>query len=176
VGAIAYTFVQQTVELRVTSEKLPRPRLYVFEQSQMLGDFLEALKGDLGDPELDIELIDDDFSIGTRITHSLCWKPGRTLQIGDNEEFFEVSCREGKSDVPSAGYVPNQSIQRMAGGGMKSQEKKMKYVIVTGGVLSGIGKGITASSIGVLMKAAGLRVTSIKIDPYLNVDAGTMSP
>jgi len=55
-------------------------------------------------------------------------------------------------------------------------EKKMKYVIVTGGVLSGIGKGITASSIGVLMKAAGLRVTAVKIDPYLNVDAGTMSP
>ena len=52
----------------------------------------------------------------------------------------------------------------------------MKYVIVTGGVLSGLGKGITASSIGVLMKSMGLRVTSIKIDPYLNSDAGTMSP
>ncbi|MGB2275536.1 MAG: glutamine hydrolyzing CTP synthase [Candidatus Poseidoniaceae archaeon] len=45
-----------------------------------------------------------------------------------------------------------------------------------GGVLSGLGKGVTASSIGVLMKACGLRVTSIKIDPYLNSDAGTMSP
>ena len=52
----------------------------------------------------------------------------------------------------------------------------MKYVIVTGGVLSGLGKGITASSIGILLKAAGLRLTSIKIDPYLNCDAGTMSP
>ncbi|MBT5280841.1 MAG: CTP synthase (glutamine hydrolyzing) [Euryarchaeota archaeon] len=52
----------------------------------------------------------------------------------------------------------------------------MKYVIVSGGVLSGLGKGVTASSIGVLMKSAGLRVTSIKIDPYLNSDAGTMSP
>ena len=52
----------------------------------------------------------------------------------------------------------------------------MKYVIVTGGVLSGLGKGITASSIGLLLKAAGLRLTSIKIDPYLNCDAGTMSP
>jgi CTP synthase len=45
-----------------------------------------------------------------------------------------------------------------------------------GGVASGIGKGITISSIGVLLKAMGFRVTSIKIDPYLNVDAGTMSP
>ncbi|MCP2502986.1 MAG: CTP synthase (glutamine hydrolyzing) [Candidatus Thalassarchaeaceae archaeon] len=52
----------------------------------------------------------------------------------------------------------------------------MKYVVVTGGVLSGLGKGITASSIGVLLKSAGLRVTCVKIDPYLNCDAGTMSP
>ena len=52
----------------------------------------------------------------------------------------------------------------------------MKYVVVSGGVLSGIGKGVTASSIGVLMKSLGLRVTAIKIDPYLNSDAGTMSP
>lgn len=48
--------------------------------------------------------------------------------------------------------------------------------IVAGGVLSGIGKGVTASSIGVLCKMMGLRPTAIKIDPYLNVDAGTMSP
>ena len=53
---------------------------------------------------------------------------------------------------------------------------KMKYVVVTGGVLSGLGKGVTASSIGVLLKSAGLRVTAVKIDPYLNTDAGTMSP
>ena len=52
----------------------------------------------------------------------------------------------------------------------------MKYVVVSGGVLSGLGKAVTASSIGVLLKSAGLRVTSIKIDPYLNSDAGTMSP
>ncbi len=51
-----------------------------------------------------------------------------------------------------------------------------KLIIVTGGVLSGIGKGVTASSIGVLLRAMGLRVTALKIDPYLNVDAGTMSP
>mmetsp|Transcript_13057 Transcript_13057/g.14943 ORF Transcript_13057/g.14943 Transcript_13057/m.14943 type:complete len:650 (-) Transcript_13057:581-2530(-) len=51
-----------------------------------------------------------------------------------------------------------------------------KLVVVTGGVLSGIGKGVTASSIGVLFRAMGYRVTALKIDPYLNVDAGTMSP
>ncbi|CAM6111096.1 unnamed protein product [Calypogeia fissa] len=52
----------------------------------------------------------------------------------------------------------------------------MKYVVVTGGVVSGLGKGVTASSLGVVLKGCGLRVTSIKIDPYLNTDAGTMSP
>ncbi|KAK8501833.1 hypothetical protein V6N12_072967 [Hibiscus sabdariffa] len=52
----------------------------------------------------------------------------------------------------------------------------MKYVLITGGVVSGLGKGVTASSIGVVLQACGLRVTSIKIDPYLNTDAGTMSP
>ncbi|PKI73945.1 hypothetical protein CRG98_005670 [Punica granatum] len=52
----------------------------------------------------------------------------------------------------------------------------MKYVLVSGGVVSGLGKGVTASSIGVVLQACGLRVTSIKIDPYLNTDAGTMSP
>ncbi len=52
----------------------------------------------------------------------------------------------------------------------------MKYLFVTGGVMSGLGKGITAASIGRLLKSQGFEVTAIKIDPYLNVDAGTMSP
>ncbi len=51
-----------------------------------------------------------------------------------------------------------------------------KYVFITGGVLSGVGKGITTASIGLLLKARGYNVTAIKIDPYLNVDAGTMNP
>ncbi len=51
-----------------------------------------------------------------------------------------------------------------------------KYVVVTGGVISGVGKGIMASSVGVLLKSLGQRVTAIKIDPYLNIDAGTLSP
>lgn len=52
----------------------------------------------------------------------------------------------------------------------------MKYVLVTGGVISGIGKGIISSSIGTILKAYGWNVTCIKIDPYLNLDAGTFSP
>jgi len=52
----------------------------------------------------------------------------------------------------------------------------MKYVLVSGGVISGVGKGIIASSAGLLLKTMGLKVSSIKIDPYLNVDAGLMNP
>eukprot|EP00928_Gymnodinium_smaydae_P086963 TRINITY_DN71341_c0_g1_i1.p1 TRINITY_DN71341_c0_g1~~TRINITY_DN71341_c0_g1_i1.p1 ORF type:complete len:736 (+),score=194.30 TRINITY_DN71341_c0_g1_i1:105-2210(+) len=52
----------------------------------------------------------------------------------------------------------------------------VKYLIVTGGTISGLGKGTAISSIGVVLKAMGLQVTAMKIDPYLNVDAGTMSP
>lgn len=52
----------------------------------------------------------------------------------------------------------------------------MKYIFVVGGVVSGLGKGIVSSSIGMLIKSCGYKVNHIKIDPYLNVDAGTMRP
>ena len=51
-----------------------------------------------------------------------------------------------------------------------------KYILVSGGVISGIGKGVITSSIGTLLKSVNLHVTAIKIDPYLNIDAGTFSP
>ncbi|HOB17993.1 MAG TPA: CTP synthase [Candidatus Methanoculleus thermohydrogenotrophicum] len=52
----------------------------------------------------------------------------------------------------------------------------MKYIVVTGGVMSGLGKGITTASIGRILKNRGYEVTAVKIDPYLNIDAGTMNP
>ena len=51
-----------------------------------------------------------------------------------------------------------------------------KYIFVTGGVVSSLGKGLAASSIGALLESRGLKVTLQKYDPYLNVDPGTMSP
>ncbi|MBI2599498.1 CTP synthase [Candidatus Daviesbacteria bacterium] len=54
--------------------------------------------------------------------------------------------------------------------------KYMKYIFVSGGVISGLGKGIATSSIALLLKSAGYKVVPIKMDPYLNVDAGTMNP
>jgi len=52
----------------------------------------------------------------------------------------------------------------------------MKYILVSGGVISGVGKGVVASSLGVILKQSNVAVTSIKIDPYINIDAGTFSP
>ncbi len=57
-----------------------------------------------------------------------------------------------------------------------SKKSKTKYIFVVGGVMSGVGKGVAASSIGTILAARGLRVTALKIDPYINLDAGTMSP
>ncbi|MEC8444959.1 MAG: CTP synthase, partial [Actinomycetota bacterium] len=58
----------------------------------------------------------------------------------------------------------------------RSSSSETKHLFVTGGVASSLGKGLTASSLGNLLKARGLRVTMQKLDPYLNVDPGTMNP
>ena len=56
------------------------------------------------------------------------------------------------------------------------KERMYKFIFVTGGVVSGLGKGITAASLGRLLKARGLKISAQKLDPYLNIDPGTMSP
>ena len=58
----------------------------------------------------------------------------------------------------------------------KSMGKQTQYIFVTGGVLSGVGKGITAASIRAVLKSKGLSVSIQKYDPYLNVDAGLLNP
>ncbi|MCL2822170.1 MAG: CTP synthase [Firmicutes bacterium] len=59
---------------------------------------------------------------------------------------------------------------------MPSIPKNTKFIFITGGVVSGLGKGITAASLGLLLKARGLKVTNQKLDPYLNIDPGIMNP
>ncbi len=59
---------------------------------------------------------------------------------------------------------------------MTKKSVKHKFIFVVGGVLSGVGKGVTSASIGAILKAKGFSVTALKIDPYVNVDAGTMNP
>jgi CTP synthase len=58
----------------------------------------------------------------------------------------------------------------------RTHEKKHSYIFIVGGVMSGVGKGIASSSIAMLLQSRGLVVTALKIDPYINVDAGTMNP
>jgi len=58
----------------------------------------------------------------------------------------------------------------------EKEEKKTKYIFVTGGVMSGVGKGVTTASIGQILQARGYKVSAVKMDPYINVDAGTMNP
>jgi CTP synthase len=60
--------------------------------------------------------------------------------------------------------------------GLRGEEMSTKYIFITGGVVSGLGKGITASSLGRLLKNRGYKVVNQKFDPYINVDPGTMSP
>src|SRR4030066_1996435 len=57
-----------------------------------------------------------------------------------------------------------------------ASRKKVKFIFVSGGVVSSLGKGITASSLGLLLKQRGFKVTIQKFDPYINVDPGTMNP
>ena len=92
---------------------------------------------------------------------------------------FKVFVRESDKNEemkPMSGFYKFTMLkareQIRAGGGRMS----VKYVFVTGGVVSGLGKGITAASLGRLLKARGYSVTMQKFDPYLNVDPGTMNP
>ena len=70
----------------------------------------------------------------------------------------------------------NKNIKTKKEESRKNSGKPCKYIFVTGGVLSGVGKGITAASIGAILKAKGYKVTMQKCDPYLNVDAGLLNP
>ncbi|MBT4500711.1 MAG: hypothetical protein HOC74_23470, partial [Gemmatimonadetes bacterium] len=79
-------------------------------------------------------------------------------------EFFEAS-RIGKSD---------EGIERRAE--LSEAYKGPKYIVVTGGVMSGVGKGLTTASLGKILQAHGYRAPAVKIDPYINYDAGTMRP
>jgi len=99
---------------------------------------------------------------------------------------FPLTAFAAENETPEPGEASHQLALRsgarsqltllLASAARVLEEDRMKYLVVTGGVVSGLGKGISISSMGVMLKACGLRVTAIKIDPYLNSDAGTMSP
>jgi CTP synthase len=94
--------------------------------------------------------------------------------------------KQGKRTVKQAPPKTAQKAQKQASRNTRGNTKKpahgtvpslrQKFVFVTGGVVSSIGKGLTAASLGTLLEARGLKVTLMKLDPYINVDPGTMSP
>ena len=88
-----------------------------------------------------------------------------------------ILCGEIKGDFRIYSGSRLFFCKKHSGKGVKSMsEKNTKFIFVTGGVVSGLGKGITAASLGRLLKMRGLKVAAQKLDPYMNVDPGTMSP
>jgi len=80
------------------------------------------------------------------------------------------------SKSQGSGFLCDKSLSLILRPRGQMNMKNRKYIFVMGGVMSGVGKGITTSSIGMILKARGYNVTAIKVDPYVNVDAGTMNP
>lgn len=85
-----------------------------------------------------------------------------------------IGCRSRKVTT-SGTFSASQNKNRKHHQDIK-KTNAMKYILVTGGVISGVGKGVIASSFGTLLNCVGVSVTSLKIDPYINIDAGTFSP
>src|SRR5204863_4757406 len=86
-----------------------------------------------------------------------------------------ISVLPSLNDAASAASSPG-ATEATTGTGAIRRQGLAKHVFVTGGVASSLGKGLTASSLGRLLKSRGLRVTMQKLDPYINVDPGTMNP
>ncbi len=87
---------------------------------------------------------------------------------------FDISLDREDTTISSAGEYFSHiwQVEKKPGSGVSF----VKYIFITGGVMSGLGKGITAASVGRILKNRGYEVTAVKIDPYLNIDAGTMNP
>ncbi len=115
-----------------------------------------------------------------------CWREGKEDEEEEDEEEEEEE-EEEELSLFQQGKGREAAVccclQQCCSLRHKKKKKRgasihliMKYVLVTGGVISGIGKGVVASSVGVILKQCKVPVTSIKIDPYINIDAGTFSP
>jgi CTP synthase len=171
-GEIVVTREEGSVELQVSGAGMPKAIVYAFEATEQIAKFVQQLATDLSVAPSDVEVrTPSGASLNHEMAHSFAWKPGRVVVVGEKSFTVAViNVENGELDH----FSPSVSGRRPA---IKTEKPaQMKYMVVSGGVVSGLGKGVTASSLGVLMRAAGYRVTSIKIDPYLNVDAGTMSP
>ncbi len=111
----------------------------------------------------------DSFGDSGRVRGSSEEDSNRRADAGDVDRFDRVgdaSARQNPSKELIEGDVPD----------MGEREQMTKYIFVTGGVVSSLGKGLTAAAIGALLESHGLKVALQKFDPYINIDPGTMSP
>lgn len=165
---IQLTHFDDHFEITLEGLSLAKPRMYAYQSHEAVGDFLRQVSIDTGATSVELQS-STGASVSAAMAHSFAWRPGRTLVVDGEATPVQFDSAEDASGIGG------RRASVVAGLG-RAVTMQTKFVVVTGGVVSGLGKGVTASSIGVLMRCAGFRVTSIKIDPYLNVDAGTMSP
>jgi len=175
-GSVKVKKMRDHVEAHLTSSLIDGARVYAFALTEPLSSMFEAIREDAGDKALELRLQcsigETDSIVSAKTVHAYAWGAGSSRQLHVGSAIYDVTV------VGERGVLAQdaQLTPRKRHISEVSRGKKMKYVVVTGGVVSGIGKGVTASSIGMLLKSAGYRVNAIKIDPYINMDAGTMSP
>src|SRR5262245_59861608 len=103
--------------------------------------------------------------------------PGRTRFCGIQNVFMQPTKAAFVVAVLSASQRRKNRVFRVANGfNSRGCGRMTKFIFVTGGVVSSLGKGLTSASIGMLLEGRGLKVRMQKLDPYINVDPGTMSP
>ena len=109
-----------------------------------------------------------------RARRALALAASRSIRASDDRSAFvldrELFRRSASVYCAVTGNAVANSVR------IKRQREMIKYVFVTGGVVSSLGKGIAAASLAAILESRGLKVTLIKLDPYINVDPGTMSP
>eukprot|EP00164_Ancoracysta_twista_P004660 GFYU01006298.1.p1 GENE.GFYU01006298.1~~GFYU01006298.1.p1 ORF type:complete len:728 (+),score=225.38 GFYU01006298.1:112-2295(+) len=173
-GSIDVFIAEEYIEIKVKGKHIPTGLLFSYERTDTIKNFISHVQEGCENVELSVEVMDaGGTKISEHMSHKLCWtRPGRRVYVGGVE--YEVNVSSYTEDEESDQGAAEESDNDVSEGHHRPQH--MKYLLVTGGVLSGIGKGVTTSSMGMLLKASGLRVTALKIDPYLNIDAGTMSP
>lgn len=175
-GGLKVKKMRDYVEVHLTTSMLDSSRVYAFALNEPLNTLFDAIREDVGDASLEFRLEcsigETDSVVSPKMVHAYAWGAGSSRQLRIGEALYDVTV------VGEKGLLAQdaQLTPRKRHISDVSRGRKMKYVVVTGGVVSGIGKGVTASSIGMLLKSAGYRVNAIKIDPYINMDAGTMSP
>ena len=148
-GSLDITRHELHVEIQLSSPKLAKPRLYAFALTDQLAAFFSELAKDLGDPDMVVEMQSSSgAAVSPLMVHSFAWKTGRSIIAGTSRIDVAVSSEESAVNAGEGCPSPRRRT---------SMRPVMKYVIVSGGVVSGLGKGVTASSLGVLLKVCGPR-------------------